>query len=223
MSDISNKSLVFLVILSIGISAVTTLALMNKLNTIPQIATGGATTQHGNITLEIESTLSIVLRESVVNFGSGYVNGSCRFNEGEATNNATLTAGETFENLNGCWTNQTALPTSLRLENDGNMLANVLVKGPSDVHFFNDYSGTNPFGLLWKARDSTGEVGACSGTLQEEFTGFDDTEKSVCTALSFDPSTQDEISIDVRVIIPADLEPGIYQNSTIEFTATSAT
>jgi hypothetical protein len=220
MADISNKFLALFVIVAIGISAISTMTLMSKINNIGSDFTGRATTQHGEVQVTIESTVSIILRESVVNFGTGYVNGSCNFPI--ETNNATLIAAETHTNLNDCWTNRTAQPTSLRLENDGNRNASVTIKGPLPAAFFGGYSGAHPHDLAWSSRDSSGEAGACAQGLVSTFTSFDGTDQNICQRLRFDPSTQDEISIDIMVVIPTDLPPGLYEDSTIEFTAVDA-
>jgi hypothetical protein len=204
----------FFVLIIVSVNIVSTQFLNFQISSM--FATGSATSQTGNVSIEVTSIVSIVLRQSAVDFGSGYVNGSCRYPD--ATTNATLTAGEVYENLNGCWTDYSAGPTSLRLENDGNRNVMVMVQGPSEQHFFEGYSGINPYNLTWRARDSEIEPGSCIGTLQGDFIPFRGVQ-TVCSNLGYDPSTQDEISIDIMVVIPADLSSGVYENSTIEFTA----
>jgi hypothetical protein len=216
MDDISNRTLALLLVTAIVVSLGFT---VYSLNNLGAGATGRATTQQGNVTLNVESSVSIILRADNINFGTGYVNGSCNFPI--ATNNATLTAGLTHTNLNNCWTNRTAQPTSLRLENDGNRNASITIRGPNARQFFGNYAGSNPYNFTFRSRDS--ETGSCNSGLQATYMSFQAAPTTVCSRLLFDPSSSDELAIDIQVVIPSDIPPGTYQNSTIEFTATQAT
>jgi len=83
--------------------------------------------------------------------------------------------------------------------------------------------------LSWKMRNN--ETGACNefgdagaALLYRPFTG---SSQNVCDNFDYyvaggDGDGQDEIAIDVEVKIPSDLYPGLYENTSIVFSAAAA-
>jgi hypothetical protein len=214
MDDISNRTLAFILIAAIIISLTTTVGVLNNINKYSINPTGRAQSDQGNVSLVVQSTLSILLLNDTINFGTGYVNDSCV----AGANNATLYAGATYNDTENhdCWTASNT-PTSIHLENDGNRNLSVTVKGPTPIAFFNN-TGQRPTELMFRARNYQGTACPASATLQSSFTNFTGGLDNVCTDFQYTPSNNDEIAIDVKVIIPAKIEPGTYENATIEFT-----
>ncbi len=220
MVEISNKHLAVLVIISLTFSGLSIMTLLNKLNLVKeglQQPTGRALTEAGNVTLTIADAISIILLSDTVDFGSGYVNSS----KPVCTTNATLSAGQSYNDSedNDCWTDNTKAPTSLDLENDGNRNVTVTVIGPTVASFFQD-QGAPVANISWRARNN--ETDSCAEGLSTSYQSFEGTSQTVCSKLLFAPTNQDDIAIDIQVVIPASLLPGVYTNSTIEFTASPA-
>jgi hypothetical protein len=220
MTDISNRLLALLVLFAIGLTVLSSVTMLNRLSAIQRPAekiTGRAQSSQANVTLTVESSLSIMLRNDTINFGIGYVNDSCV----AGANNATLYAGATYNDTEGldCWTANETLysPTSLHIENDGNRNLSVTVKGPTPIAFFNN-TGERPAELMFRVRNYQGSACPTSATMQSDFMNFTGGLDNVCTDFQYTPSDNDEIAIDVKVIIPAKILPGTYENSTIEFT-----
>jgi hypothetical protein len=214
MVNISNKTLAYILSLTIVISLVSTVSVLHKLDSSGQGLTGRAQSDQGNVSLVVQSTLSILLLNDTINFGTGYVNDSCV----AGANNATLYAGATYNDTENhdCWT-ASETPTCIHLENDGNRNLSVTVRGPTPVAFFNN-TGQRPTELMFRARNYQGTACPASATLQSSFINFTGGWDTVCTDFQNTPSNNDEIAIDVKVIIPAKIEPGTYENATIEFT-----
>ncbi len=214
MDDISNRTLAILLVTAIVVSLGATVTTLNRLSTG---ATGRANYDMGDVSLEVSDTVSIILLNDTIDFGSGYVNDSCG---GGGATNAVLTAGATYTDTNDCWT-ATEEPTSLHIENDGNRNVTLKVYGPTNLSFFDGYGDTNPNGIEFQARDY--EVGSCDTstgqTFQDSWLNFGGTNQTICEDFQYQGT--DELAIDVRVVVPVDLGTGVYQNSTIEFTARS--
>ena len=231
MDDISNRTLAVFLITAIVVSLGATLGVLNKLSSGP---TGRATTDQGNVSLRVATEASIILNQAIVDFGSGFVNNT---NPG-CTNNATLEAAAAYADSGGtdCWT-ATETPTSLLLENDGNVNVTLDVTGPNVIQFFThsvegayaDYSSNDfEYNLSWKVRDD--EAGACNEVgdagAASSYRPFTGSSQNVCDNLDYyvaaGPDGQDEIAIDVEVKIPSDLYPGLYENTSIVFSAAAA-
>ena len=221
MDDISNRTLAILLVTAIVVSLGATVSTLNRLSTG---ATGRANYDMGDVQLQVSSTVSILLLNDTIDFGSGYVNDSCAVPSG-TVNNATLTAAAAYTDPYNCWLLAPETPTSLHIENDGNQNVTLKVYGPTNASFYSvsdvAYGGTNPHALLFQARDY--EAGSCDvstgGTFQNAWIDFKGQNRTICDDFLY--SGTDEIAFDIRVIIPEDLPTGTYQNSTIEFTARS--
>jgi hypothetical protein len=221
MDDISNRTLALLLVTSIIASLGFTLYGLNGMTKNP--VTGRASSGSGRVNLTVASSVSITLTSSAIDFGTGYVNSS---SSSKCGTNATLNAGQTYNDtenvVNTCWvqTIGTAQPTSLKIENDGNVNVQLSVVGPAEAQFFNSYGGSYPYNLTWRARAS--EAGSCvtgAVSFQQAYTNFGGTSKAVCSNMTYQPGTSDELAIDVKLTIPANIVPGAYSNSTIIFTA----
>ncbi|NTV23364.1 MAG: hypothetical protein HGA85_03240 [Nanoarchaeota archaeon] len=222
MKVVSNRSLAMLVVGVMCFSVLMSMLIMNSLpRQVPVKVTARATTDSGNVTIRVETSLSILLNQDTVNFGAGYVNDSNAL----CAANATLTAGAGYTDRDDCWTNNTAQPGPLLLENDGNVNVSLTVKGPDSDTFFLGYNpGAMTDQLLqWKFRNN--ETDACTEnvTAALSWQNFSQVGDSICDNLRFTPEGQDELAIDVMVVIPATIPSGqTYENASIEFTAAAS-
>ena len=213
MEDVSNRTLALFLVSAIVVSLGITIYSLNML-TSDQI-TGRATLQPGNVSLTIQDATSIYLTKSIVDFGSGYVNTTKTI----CATNATLNASYGYIDSagNDCWVG-TSVPTSLAVENDGNRNITLYVKGPPPATFYQGL-GAPVANISWVARNN--ESSSCNTGLSTSVLSFDGTVQTACSKMFFTPSTSDDVAIDIVVVIPAGLAPGVYTNSTIEFTAAS--
>ena len=218
MNDISNRTLAILLITAIVVSLGASVYTINVLPGLTGI-TGRASTGSGNVTLAVSTTVSIVMNADEVDFGSGYVNTS----KAGCADNATLRAGATYADSGGgdCWT-ASETPGPLVVENDGNRNITLTVTGPVVAAFFSSYPGSYEYNFSWQMRNN--ESGSCDEITAgaDSYQPFDGTAQSICTNMDFEPSSSDEIAVDIEVKIPADLDPGTYENATITFTAAEA-
>jgi hypothetical protein len=216
MDDISNRTLAIFLITAIIVSLGATVTVLNKINL--GSPTGMATSDTANVSLTVSSTVSFLLRNDTIDFGSGYVNDS---QANYCGTNATLIAGTTYYDTlitgvqRDCWTG-TPRPTALHIENDGNNNITLKVLGPTNATFFNGYSGGLIFGIDFNA--SNYETGACASGLQGTWLNFNAVNQTICDDMLYAPAT-DEIALAVRVIIPRNLAAGTYRNQTIQITA----
>ena len=216
MADISNRTLALLLVTAIVVSVGFTLFTLNGLE---RSTTGRATLQPGNVSLTIQDATSIYLYKSIVDFGSGYVNTTKTI----CATNATLNASYGYIDSagNDCWVGSGSTPpspTSLAVENDGNRNISLYVKGPPPATFYQGL-GAPVANISWVARNN--ESSSCNTGLSTSVLSFDGTVQTACSKMFFTPSTSDDVAIDIVVVIPAGLAPGVYTNSTIEFTAAS--
>ncbi len=211
MADLSNKALALLLLIAIVTSIGTTTFMLTKLGErgAQGDLSGRATTGTAQTTFSINSQLSIRFINSVVPFGSGYVNGTLQNNCVMGTNNSPPTApGSGCVNFNATVTDQ-----NLTIENDGNLLANVSLNFSSNATGF---IGGNEIAPSFQYLVNNSESGAC-GVIQNTSSGFKEvgaTETSspgarVCTRLNF-TDTADLINIAFWLRIPEDASPGAH-------------
>ncbi|MEM3374214.1 MAG: hypothetical protein QXE31_03245 [Candidatus Woesearchaeota archaeon] len=213
MDDISNRTLALFLVMSIVVSLGVTIYSLNKLN--PFGITGQAQNVPGKVNLSVQNSISIILYNATVDFGTGFVNVSCSEILSNSKTAANLTAGAAFIDTSDCWTGNKT-PTSIIVENNGNVNVSVSIRGPDPRAFFGMYNGSFTYNLTALARNY--EANSCAGTLQSSYVQLNN-NASFCTRLKYYPDSQDSIAIDVNVLIPVDLPAGTYENSTIEFYA----
>ncbi|RMG27033.1 MAG: hypothetical protein D6732_20570, partial [Methanobacteriota archaeon] len=118
MSEVSNKTLASLLVLAIVASLGGTLLVLNQ--EAPVFLTGFATTQTGNVTVNVTQVTAIQLNVAEIDFGQISVDDTvpgkfCSVN----TNGGTASAA--------C-NNNTPIPTNgLQIENTGNVDANIML------------------------------------------------------------------------------------------------
>lgn len=215
MDDISNRTLALLLVTAIVVSLGVSVVTLQQIG--QETPTGYAPQDQGNVTLYVESQVSIILTTDTIDFGAGYVDTEL------CPTNATLYAGQTYNDTDGvdCWTNNTQSPTSFVIQNDGNRNVTLDVTGPTVNAFFQSL-GSAIKDISWRARQNeTASCDAGAATFQQTYVSFDGTAQTVCSDFLDDPDT-DSLAIDIKVIVPSDLPTGRYENSTIEFSAAAS-
>ncbi|MEM4397282.1 MAG: hypothetical protein QW757_01495 [Candidatus Woesearchaeota archaeon] len=217
MDDISNRTLALFLVLSIVVSLGATIYTLNKLN--PGIT--GKVTQSGKVNLTVQNSISILLLNNLIDFGVGYVNTSCNEIHNNGKNFSNLTAGSSYIDNSDCWVADNIYqPTSFIIENNGNVNVSLKVAGPSPGAFFSGYTGVFEKNLTLIARNN--EPNSCASGLYSwptyNWVEFSE-NKTICNNLKYYPDSEDSIAIDVNVLIPVDLQSGVYENSSIEFFA----
>ncbi|MBN1503330.1 hypothetical protein JW930_07360 [Candidatus Woesearchaeota archaeon] len=224
MEDISNRTLALLLIIALVISFGGTIVSLNRLSKIslPGIVptTGRGTTEYGSTNITVLNALSIRLVENSVDFGVGRVNETTTCaNQGFAN---MVSGNSAYDDEGDCWIESTggSPTTGFIVENDGNINASVSIRGPTNAHFFESYSGSNPYGLWWRANASDN---GCAGSRNDSvYIQFDQNE-TLCTNVMWDGTVNDDtLAVMVNLTIPKDLPDGDYENTSITFYAIAA-
>ncbi|HII72778.1 TPA: hypothetical protein HA265_08535 [Candidatus Woesearchaeota archaeon] len=201
MDEISNKTLATLLVVAIVISLAGTFFAMRGVSTVTNFVSGAATSTSGQSQVYINQSLSITLRQALVDFGAGYRNLT---NLGTPSAECNLTSSAPKPS---CWTTAGSpyAPLDFRLENDGNVFATVTTNSSSGTDFFTgcDLSQSITAGdaSLEFAGEQAAESG-CTGTLQTANTTYNNAYQSLCTNLSPSDLT-DEINISITLRVPA--------------------
>jgi len=183
MNDISNRTLALLLVTAIVVSLGATVYTLNTISGV-RIPAGRATSEAGEVNLTVESAVSIILWNTTIDFGQGFVNTSGP-KAGQCTNFANLSirwAGSalTYVDTNGndCWNSfisgQPTTPTHpFTMENEGNQNVTLTVLGPTPLDFF-DGEPTNPAYYNLSFQGENMEANACSvaGDLTSAWTTF---------------------------------------------------
>lgn len=209
MDEVSNKTLATLLVVAIVISLAGTFFAMRGVSQITNIVTGASVTPSGTAKVNITELTSIVLTQSLVDFGAGFrntsvvtVNQECNL----TTNDTTL--GQIGSS--DCWINQTEYaPKPFTLENDGNNYVEVSINSSTAVNFLTGTPTAGTQHYLFSPADSNdgffkpaenGCLVAFTGT--ETWTEFSESNQTICTNMS--PYTaEDEFNVDINISIPA--------------------
>ena len=238
MDDISNRTLALLLVTAIVVSLGTTVYTLNVMSGV-RLPTGRAGSELGEVNLSVESAISILLWNSTIDFGVGFVN-TTGVKAPLCTNWANLsirwaggpTAG-TYADTGGsdCWNSfisgQPTEPTHpFTIENEGNQNVTLFITGPTPLDFFNNEAGlTEPayYNLSWQGENM--EANACSvaGDFETGWTTFSGAQQTVCANERYGfVAGADDLAINIAVQIPTSgLSVGTeYKNSSITILAT---
>lgn len=231
MDDVSNKTVVMLliatVVVSLGGAYISLNAVNNKLSGIGVgPITGLATTvPNGTATLIISLVSSIQFSDAAVDFGTGSIN----------TTQGNCTLSTTSANSAGC-VDFTAQANGFTIQNDGNTnLSVTLVSDKNSTDFIQDGAGL----FLWNV--SVSEAGSCVNATGDRlaiqpnttnagcggagqaacgaiFESATTITKNICPSLLFDDA-KDSLNIDINVTIPVTAPSG---TKTAKLTVTGA-
>jgi len=156
----------------------------------------GAATYGAQASVNITQTLSLNIVQNTTDFGTGHVEAGYSW------------AQITSEPSKVHWVNESAFsPSPIIIENAGNVNANITIKADKDANGF--IGGSSP-AQHYKAGE--GEVGACTGTLQSDYTELLNTSyTNVCSSLSYEDDA-DQLKIYVNLTIPSDASTGTKVN-----------
>ncbi len=193
MNDISNRTLVLLTTLAIVFSLFGATTILNKLGQPIPLITGLGLVEIGNVSVTIATVLSIDATNNV-SFGNGSNAGGVIL----TTNDSQQPNPNTF-----------AEPGDFRIENDGNVDANVSLNSSKATDFIT--IGTSPL-YNWSGRNTTGDNG-CTGVnnLTTVNTAFGSGAQNVtlCDNLTYRDAA-DSVNVSIWVFVPADTTPGTY-------------
>ncbi len=191
--DVSNRTIAILLFLAMAVSLAGTLVAVAKMNSLSM--SGYATNPNATAQLTIANTLSIKFSVASIDWGSGYVNGSA--------NECNLTTSDVgAAPYGGCVGFVDPAPAPLRLENDGNVVANVTVK-------LNQTPGTwigDGSAQAW-INVQEGEAGSCTLNLLTGLTSISTTPVTICERFQY-ANTNDELTLGMKVLVPNTAPPG---------------
>lgn len=171
---------------------------------------GAAGSGTGLVNVTVGTLLSVIMRDSAVEFGTGYVTSPQTY--------AMLDSNSTTLNN---WTNTSVggggWPVNadyLVVENNGNSNVAINISAASNASsFIGGSSGGGPSEEYFSINN---ESNSCTGTLQVNYTTLTTAQSNACTVLAF-ADANDAINIYFRLKIPADVGTGTKSN-TITFT-----
>lgn len=219
MNDVSNRTVVVLliatIVVSLGGTLISLTAINNRLGVLGLAPiTGFATVPNATATLTIETVSSIRFSQATINFGSGYVNTSGGYD------NCTLSTLPGDYGLNmGCSDTFNELTNGFTIENDGN--TNLSVELLSNVTPAN-FIGSDTALFLWNV--TVNETGSCVNVTGTDRTAVEpntttagcggDTSdcgaifetvvtsyKNICPSLLYVDAT-DALNVDINISIP---------------------
>jgi len=225
MSEISNKTLVGLLVVAIVISLAGTFISLSKLGQlgITGLQSQNVTQQTGTTSVTLYGTYALTIWNSSVQWGSGQINGSytagydyCNL----TTNGVTTGTGNDFSGSGlgaggktaPCDGFATATPWSMVLENTGTgTFANVTLTA-DDGESSGGASFQSVFGSNAKFQFRTAEEGdSCTGSTALAYGAVPTTATDVCT--TFVPAlANDAFIVQLRMDIPEDATTGTFDS-----------
>jgi len=222
MGDISNKTLVALLVVAIAISLVGTWISVNRISSIPVRITGMQTSessQTGITWLEIPCVAEITLWVNTVNFSSGYVNTSngnqyCHIIT-NATNGVTP-YGNSFSGYGagtkiGCI--DFVIPEAFEIQNTGTRALNITMNSSSGPDWLDGSSLEG--GYRYRVYE---ENDACRNTaLATDWTNIPtaNTEQLICGNITPANTSRDAILVPINITIPSDIAKGTHEDTII--------
>jgi type II secretory pathway pseudopilin PulG len=205
--DLSTKSLIVIVVITLLVSFAATYAYYSKFS---DKMTAAATTTQGKARLNITTRASINFTIYMVDWGSGYVNDSasyCQLNT------------EGMNNPNNC-TNFTTVYEGLRLENDGNRNVEVNVSSNNTAAQF--IGGTNPV-YEWKFLNNESDSCASKGTGNACVTNVSALQPQAYSTVSTSPALvcpcfraqnpSDLLNLELQIRVPSDSFTGLREST----------
>src|SRR3989344_2200530 len=245
MVQLSNRSIVYLLVIAMAITLASTVLNVSKLGYLGNMITGAATnTSVGTATLTVTSQTAVTMRVSSIAFGSGFVNTTsavCTYcqsstESGHASGNEsccsrfnTVTAGFLVENTGN--ENVTLNDTC-----SGSCTAATFINGTSPLFQFkivNSSDGASTGKTSNNSRDSTTDTtSSCSsgdgGWNYSSYTTMAASTFDLCgtngsTEYYFGAQpTRNAMIMDILVQIPSDAITGSAKTATLTFAAASS-
>ena len=215
MADISNKFLVFLLVIAILVSIIGTWYSIDRVNRLTSI-TGNPV---GYVNVTIQSKTEINVTQPYCGFGTGYVTEGYDFavlHPGSASPYCT-----DVTDTKGNWSNQSIYdPDCMEIVNLGNR--NAFVNVSSEKTPSNFIGGTNPNVTAWSEDKESGACSTGGSVTLVNFPGveMDTSNRTMCSCLYSD-LTKNELYVGCYLKIPKDAS-ATQKIDTWTFTATTS-
>ena len=225
MAEVSNRTLLGLLLLAIVVSVVGTFVSVGRISSlrIPLLSVTGLVTGTGTSNVTIASTVGMTVVDNLVDFGNGYYDITCT--SGQALLNGTLMNST-------CWVNTTATASNNWnpnhvIENTGtaNFELNASTSNPSSAEAWLCPNGNCPASTsaAFFLYASNNESNSCAGTLfapqlLNDTATMNGNNTRLCSSVN-GQDNQDSINISSQVIVPKDVNPG-GKVLTVTYTAT---
>ncbi len=206
---VSNKTLVFLLVIAILVSVIGTFYNISSVNKFALI-TGYQT--EGNVNVNITERTEINITQPNCAFGSGYVTAPAAY--------AILHPNCTSVDVKDNWTNTTDYaPDCMEVRNDGNIRLWINVSSGKNAADF--IGGTSPNVTMWSENKESLSCASGGAVNLVAFPGveMDTSNRSVCSCL-YPGDSRDELYVGCRLKVP-DNAYG-YKSDTWSFYATAA-
>jgi len=205
--EISNKTLAMFLVAAIVVSIAGTIISLNKLGQLGAPITGYATSGTGNVSLNVQSSLSITTADdNNIDFGA------CTPQSGTDTVITSEANGGGTANICSAF-----VADEILVRNDGNVDANVTINASdcgqasgTGCTFLPSSSGTSWIAYKITNASSASYSGGCIGTYQSSYTNITNTTKNwlpACDKLQAD-ATYNSFEFDVQINVPYDAQPG---------------
>ena len=235
MRDVSNKTVLTLLVIALVITVAGTLVSVSKLGSLgaEYALLTGSVVDTGTATITVSGAAAISVVDAAIDFGTGYVNASC-------TNGAASIASDGEAGGSPCWLNTThVIPTPTddfhTVENNGttNLKLNVSLSDASISAVLcagsqgSDCSGQNTVARLEakSEEDGDGEAGACIAdllsTYTEVSTGTSKVDLVLCTDL-LPADGSDLLEVNFNMTLPLGMAQGA-KTATVTYTGLATT
>jgi hypothetical protein len=211
--EISNKTLVWLVVATIVVSMFGTILSVQKVKDNQRLTAYATSNATGSGTVTISTVTLLRFAVSSLNFGTGTVNSSNpAIQAGTVPNQCNLTVNHTNaavivrSNAVACQGFTATSVGALTIENAGNTFMNVSLNFSQNESAF--FGGNNPQlrGLFFTV--TSNETNSCVGPAVPTSVGWmhaNTSRVTVCSNLSFTPSSN-SLLVGLRLVIPPDAE-----------------
>ncbi len=215
MREISNRTIVVLLIVAVLVTIGSVATILSRLNFGIDLLTGMATVQYGTVNVTISATAAISMVYANMSFGSGTLNVPPL---GTEVVNTTINSTQNYATS---YNSFQASISGIVYRNDGNVPVNVSYTGTAAGLFI---GGT---GSAFKINITNQESGACTyipfNSSRPEHLQYNlssdvlATSQTICNVSNY-ANTQDEVNISVWLWIPSDTQTGL-KNATLTLTA----
>ncbi len=226
MADISNRTIVSLLMIVMVVTVVGTVFSVNKLEEFVgrfAMVTGAATSGTGYVNLTTASNNAITIAGNV-DLGTGYVNSNV--SSANISTDVNFTAGSSgltgwFNSTGKAWSANST--TNISITNSGNTIVNITFSSNQSVAAW--LGGTSP-DVRVKFRDDPDEPGSCTGSYPANYsTQVNATVQNVCTSATLGQGldyldTADNLLVYFNLLIPRNVASG-QRSATLTFTSTA--
>jgi hypothetical protein len=171
---------------------------------------GAAGSGTGLVNVTVGTLLSVIMRDSAVEFGTGYVTSPQTYAMLDS-NSTTLNNWTNTSTGAGGWPVSTDF---IVIENNGNSNVAINISAASNASSF--IGGSSSGGPSEEYFSFDNESNSCTGSLQTNYTTLTTAQSNACTVLAF-ADDNDAINVYFRLKIPSDAATGLKSN-TITFT-----